>query len=71
MGAYLAVLPRPQLVPIALGVFATMQALGMFLGSFLMAFVLGPELANWYNTAAVLLIFGLAGFTASLICRYR
>jgi MFS family permease len=71
MVAYLAVLPRKELVPIALGVFATMQGLGMFLGSFLLSFVLGPELSNWHAAAITLLGIGLVGFVASLVCRYR
>jgi MFS family permease len=71
MVAFLLVLPRPQLVPLALGAFSTMQGLGQFLGSFLLPFMLGPEMTNWHLAAIVLFIIGLAGFTASLICRYK
>lgn len=71
MVAYLLVLPRPELVPLGLGAFATMQGLGQFLGSFIMPFILGPEFANWYLAAFVLLFIGLGGFLASMLCRYK
>jgi MFS family permease len=67
----LAVLPRPQLVAIALGVFSTMQALGMTLGNFLVPLLLGPGQTNLAFTAAVLVCIGLAGFVMSVLCRYR
>lgn len=71
MTALLATLPRVEVVPIALGIFSTMQALGMFLGSFLVPMLLGPDLMNWNFTALVLLIIGLAGFVCSILCKYR
>ncbi|MDR0350827.1 MAG: MFS transporter [Coriobacteriales bacterium] len=71
MVAFLLLLPRVQLVPLALGLFSTMQGLGQFLGSFIMPFVLGPQLADYGLGAAALLAIGLVGFAASLLCRYR
>jgi MFS family permease len=71
MVAFLLVLPRLELVPLALGAFSTMQGLGQFLGSFLLPFVLGPGLTNWHFAAVFLLIIGLCGFAANMVCKYR
>ncbi|GHT78500.1 MFS transporter [Actinomycetota bacterium] len=71
MVSYLLVLPRPQLVPLAVGLFSTMQGLGQFLGSFLLPFLLGSELDNWYLAAGALFAIGILGFAASVIAKYR
>ncbi|MDR1088727.1 MAG: MFS transporter [Coriobacteriales bacterium] len=67
----LAVLPRTELVALALGVFSTMLALGMTLGNFIVPLLLGPDLANLTLTALVLFCIGVVGLVLSLLCRYR
>ncbi|MDR1358624.1 MAG: MFS transporter [Coriobacteriales bacterium] len=67
----LAVLPRTELVALALGVFSTMLALGMTLGNFLVPLLLGPDLTNLTLTAIVLFCIGVVGLVLSLLCRYR
>lgn len=69
MVALLAVLPRVEVTPLALGLFSTMQALGMFLGSLLVPLLL--ETTSLEVTAFILFCIGVVGFVFSLLCRYR
>ena len=66
--AYMRILPRPELAPIAMGVMVTIQGIGQFLGTFLVQILLGPDLTNWFFAGSVLLVLGLAGTASLLLC---
>jgi MFS family permease len=68
--AYLSLLPRPQLVPLALGAIVSIQGIGQFLATLVTQPLLGPDLTNWNLAGTVILILGLVGAVASIICRY-
>jgi MFS family permease len=70
MVAYLTLLPRPQLVPLALGAIVSIQGIGQFLATLITQPLLGPNLTNWNLTAVVILIIGLMGAVAVITCRY-
>jgi len=70
MVAYLTLVPRAQLVPLALGAIVAVQGIGQFLATLITQPLLGPDLTNWNLAALVILIIGLAGAASSIICRY-
>jgi MFS family permease len=70
MVAYLKLLPRPEVVPLALAAFLSVQCIGQFLGTFITQLLLGPDLMNWNLAGAVILVIGLIGAAAAIICRY-
>ena len=70
MVAYLSLLPRQQLVPLALGAIVSVQGIGQFLATLITQPLLGPDLTNWNLAAVVILIIGLAGAAAAITCRY-
>jgi MFS family permease len=71
MVALLKVLPRVQLVPLALGLFSMSLGIGQFLGSFLIPIFLGPQMNNYAFTAIALAGIGALGLLCNLLCRYK
>lgn len=71
LSGYLAILPRPELASIAMGVLVLVQATGQFLGTFLVQALLGPALENWVFAGGVIMALGLAGTAALALCRMK
>jgi MFS family permease len=65
------VLPRPELIPIAMGVFILAQCIGQFLGTYLIQFFLGPGLDQYIPAAFALLVIGVLGTVSLALARYR
>ncbi|MDR1713671.1 MAG: MFS transporter [Coriobacteriales bacterium] len=71
IAGWMQVVPRPELVPLAMGVLTFVQCLGQFLGTFLVSLLLGPDLGNWLVTGIALCAFGFAGVGAVALVRFR
>ena len=71
LSGYMKLLPRPELASIGMGVMICVQGIGQFLGSFLVQMLLGADLTNWFFAGTVILIMGLVGTAALLVCKMR
>jgi len=71
IAGWMQVVPRPELVPIAMGVFTFVQCVGQFLGTFLVSLLLGPQLGNWLVAGVALCVFGFVGVGAVALVRFR
>ena len=71
IAAYPKILGDPALLTVGMGVLMLVQSIGQFLGSFVPALLLGPDLSNWMLCAAVLCAIGLAGAVSMASCRFR
>ena len=71
LSGFAKLLPRPELASIGMGVMVTVQGLGQFLGTFLVQALLGPDLTNWFFAGMVLMVLGLVGTVALLLCKMR
>lgn len=71
LSGYMKLLPRPELASIGMGVMICVQGIGQFLGSFLVQMLLGADLTNWFFAGAVIMIMGLVGTAALLVCKMR
>jgi hypothetical protein len=67
--AFMSLIKKHEVVPLALGVFMLVQGTGQFLGSFLIQALLGPELSNWLLAGAFLLVAALIASAAVCFCR--
>ena len=65
IATYTRSIPRPDLVPIGMGVLTTVQGIGQFLGSFMVQALLGADLTNWYLAGAVVMVLTLLGTVAA------
>ena len=61
LAAYMAILPRPELASIGMGVFGMVQGLGQFGGTFFVQLLLGPTLSRVYIAATVIALVELFG----------
>jgi MFS family permease len=65
------VLPRPELISIAMGVLVLVQCIGQFLGTALVQLLLGPNLDQWFFASMVILVLCLLGTASLLACRIK
>jgi MFS family permease len=65
------ILPRPELISLAMGVLILVQSIGQFLGTYVVQLLLGPELTQWHFVGMVILAIGLAGSVSLVCCRFR
>jgi MFS family permease len=68
---FIRLLPRPELATIGMGVFATVQGLGQFLGTFLISLLLGADLSNTMLAGIVIVALGVIGSACSLAIRLK
>lgn len=71
LSGYMKLLPRPELASIGMGVMICVQGIGQFLGSFLVQGLLGADLSNWFFAGMVILVMGLVGTVALLLCKMK
>ncbi|MDO4291046.1 MAG: MFS transporter [Eggerthellaceae bacterium] len=62
---------RAELMPAAMGVLMTVQALGEFLGSLVTPMLLGPDMTNWMFCGIVIGVLGLIAAAAIAACRFK
>lgn len=62
---------RREMMPAAMGIFTLVQCLGEFLGSLVTPMLLGPAMNQWMFCGTVMLVLGLMGAAAMLVCRIR
>jgi MFS family permease len=65
------VLPRPELLSLAMGVLILVQCLGQFLGTYVVQLFLGPDLANWEFAGIAIMVIGLLGTASLMACKLR
>ena len=70
IAGWMKVVPRPELIPKAMGILTLTQGLGQFLGTFLVQMLLGPDFSNWLVAGIVLMVFGFVGAAAVLMVNY-
>jgi MFS family permease len=65
------VLPRPELMPVGMGIFIFVQCLGQFLGSSAAQLLLGPDLNHWVFAGICLFIIVTSGVIALGFSRFK
>lgn len=71
IAAWMAIIPRPELVPMGMGLLTLVQSVGQFLGTFFVQMLLGPSFANWLFAGIVLMVVGLIGTAAIALTKLR
>lgn len=71
IAGWMEVIPRPELVPKAMGVFTLVQCIGQFLGTFLIQLLLGNSLDQWMLAGVVLCGIALAGVACIALVDFR
>lgn len=70
IAGWMKVVPRPELIPKAMGILTLTQGLGQFLGTFFVQMLLGPDFGNWFVAGIVLMVCGFIGAAAALMVNY-
>ena len=71
LSAYTALIPRPELVSMAMGVLVLVQGLGQFLGTFLIQLFLGPQLDGVLVAGVALMLMCFVAAAAFFLCRMK
>lgn len=71
LSGYTKLMPRPEVASIGMGVMICVQGIGQFLGSFLVQALLGADLTNWFFAGMVVMVMGLVGTVALLVCKMK
>lgn len=71
VAAYPAVLGKPELMSIGMGVLLLVQSLGQFLGTAVPSALLGPALDQWMLCGIVTMVLGLLGTASVALCKFR
>lgn len=71
IATYTRSIPRPELVPIGMGVLTTVQGIGQFLGSFMVQGLLGADLSNWYLAGGVVMVLTLLGTVCACFIKLK
>ena len=71
VAAYPAVLGKPELMSVGMGVLLLVQSLGQFMGTAVSSGLLGPSLDQWMLCGAVMAVLGLAGTACVALCRFK
>jgi MFS family permease len=69
LAGYMKILPSPEYASVGMGVMICVQGIGQFLGTFLVQFLLGPDLTSWTFAGIVLMILGLIGTACLALCK--
>ncbi len=71
LSGYMKIMPHPERVSLAMGLMILVQGLGQFLGTFLVQRALGPDLTNWMGAGVMLMILGILGSVAIVLCKMK
>jgi cyanate permease len=71
MVGWARIMPRPELIPIAMGFVGMIQSIGATIGSYVTPLLLGPNLDHWVFTSWILLIVGACGVVCLLFARFK
>jgi hypothetical protein len=65
------VLPRPELIPVGMGVMIFLQCVGQFLGAFVVQLLLGASFDNTLLAGSIMVLLGFAGSVMLLVSRFK
>jgi MFS family permease len=65
------VIPRPDLIPLGMGVMILFQCVGQFLGTFIVQLLLGPGFDNTLLAGSIIVLLGFAGSAMLFISKFR